>query len=512
LTSDGPGQAQWSHLVEHLVVRSTTQDLEHFNAETLGDHMRLDYYGTVANWQEGLEHHRRWLTGVPFTEKSLKAEKPNVNQEVAYVEGNGFTHKFALAAWAQAYRHGRKHAAIRGDVVNASLAAIQRYRDERLVVLDRTVVCAVGGVSADAALPVMARQLEEVRSEARPAQPVETSPGNRDVTWDLGARHLLITWPIPDADKEDYASLMVLGQLLTMRLFGDSALKSMSEGAMAGADLRTPEGAYFYISASLKQGAPAADVRQRLWNHVDELQKHTRSLGQARSIGGELALSLTRVPDPAPIQRQSPPGTTLAMIEGQLGLERGMFEFQYGPRLTGLAQRLSAIDATKVQQAALRYLKADQSSTYTIGPASGQDQKCSVEVQTPRNGETVSRTVRVEGVATVPPETFLWILTHPKGSPLWWPKGNRAAVVTEGRWGVRATLGQRPDAAQPVEIAAAVVDADRNDDLIGWVRKTQETGLYPGIEFPVTVPACQVQRVSVMPTPERIPLQQTQDF
>src|SRR5438874_801243 len=75
LTGDGPGQVQWSHLLEHLVVRSTTSDLEHFNAETLDDHMRLDFYGTTSNWQEGLDHHRRWIEGVPFTGKSLQQEK-----------------------------------------------------------------------------------------------------------------------------------------------------------------------------------------------------------------------------------------------------------------------------------------------------------------------------------------------------------------------------------------------------------------------------------------------------
>src|SRR5439155_23431038 len=53
LTSDGPGQTQWSHLVEHLVVRSIARvDLEHFNAETLDDHMRLDSYGAAENWQD----------------------------------------------------------------------------------------------------------------------------------------------------------------------------------------------------------------------------------------------------------------------------------------------------------------------------------------------------------------------------------------------------------------------------------------------------------------------------
>src|SRR5687767_8722199 len=67
LCGDDPGQAQWLHLVEHLVIRSTfSNDLQRANAETLPDHMRLDFYGSTADWQEGLSHHRRWLEGVPF--------------------------------------------------------------------------------------------------------------------------------------------------------------------------------------------------------------------------------------------------------------------------------------------------------------------------------------------------------------------------------------------------------------------------------------------------------------
>src|SRR5256885_874192 len=98
LTADGAGQTQWAHLVEHLVIRSTVaSDLSIANAETLPDHMRLDFYGGTNNWKEGLSHVQRWLRGVPFTAQSLAAEKPKVNQEVDYTVKNFATHKFALA-------------------------------------------------------------------------------------------------------------------------------------------------------------------------------------------------------------------------------------------------------------------------------------------------------------------------------------------------------------------------------------------------------------------------------
>src|SRR5436190_22671600 len=75
LSTDGAGQAQWSHLVEHMVLRSTIlEDHTKANAETLPDHMRLDYYGNLSDWKEGLSHHRLWIECVPCTHASTEKE------------------------------------------------------------------------------------------------------------------------------------------------------------------------------------------------------------------------------------------------------------------------------------------------------------------------------------------------------------------------------------------------------------------------------------------------------
>ena len=75
------------------------------------------------------------LVGVPFTQRILDAEKLKVNGEVDFTVKNLATHKFAVAAWAQGYRHNRNHTLVRGDIANTKLAEIQEYRDERLVIL-----------------------------------------------------------------------------------------------------------------------------------------------------------------------------------------------------------------------------------------------------------------------------------------------------------------------------------------------------------------------------------------
>ena len=160
LASDGPDRAQWSHLIEHLAIRSTIPDgLRQANAETLPDHMRLDFYGSTGDWKQGLSHHRRWLEGVPFTAASLAAEKPKVIAECDFTARNFATHKFALAAWAHGFQHAKSHIGIKHDVLNAKLDEVQRYRDESLFIPQRTTLCAVGGVDPKSFLAEAEKEL-----------------------------------------------------------------------------------------------------------------------------------------------------------------------------------------------------------------------------------------------------------------------------------------------------------------------------------------------------------------
>ncbi|HAV64430.1 MAG TPA: hypothetical protein DCY13_18940, partial [Verrucomicrobiales bacterium] len=178
LVHDGPGQTQWSHLIEHLVIRSTVPaNAGWSNAETLPDHMRLDAYGDTANWREHLAHHVRWMEGAPFNAEVLEAEKPKVMLECDFTVRQLATHKFALAAWNQRVRHGRSHAAVRSDVLRAGMEEVREYRDRRLFIPGATTVCLVGGVAADEALPVLTAKLGALSSTSRPPAAVEPATG-----------------------------------------------------------------------------------------------------------------------------------------------------------------------------------------------------------------------------------------------------------------------------------------------------------------------------------------------
>ncbi len=367
LTSDGPQQSQWAHLVEHLVIRSTVPaESPVANAETLPDHMRLDFYGSTNDWQQGLEHHATWLRGLPFTQAHLDAEKPNVNAECDFTAKNFATHKFAMAAWAQGYRHHQNHSAMKGDIRKVTLGEIQKCRDERFAVLSNVVVCAVGGVEPAALLPAFKAKLGAVRSGAAPVAPVKSHPQNRDLTWDLDARHLVLTWAIPSMEKDDFAALLVAAQWLNMQFFNDAGLKQLTGMTLAGADLTTPEGNFFFASASLRPGVGSKEVRESIDRHLERLASERESLASVSVIGKQLAGQLTDLIDPGSLRGQLPPNMTLGILEMNLGLQWGMNEFRYGSHKTVLARRLAALDSSKVRAAARKYLARDQCTLVTI--------------------------------------------------------------------------------------------------------------------------------------------------
>jgi predicted Zn-dependent peptidase len=371
LGSDPPGEAQWSHLVEHLVIRSTfPDDLQRANAETLPDHMRLDFYGHVDDSKEGLSHHRRWLEGTRFTDETLAAEKPKVISECDFTSRNFATHKFALAAWSHASRHSNSHVALKGDVLRATVEDVQRYRDNHFFLPQRTTVCVVGGIDAKSFLAEAAKQLGSLPSRARPAPRVTPRTGNLDVTWDLDARHLLLVWATPDFSDPDFAPLMISAQWLTMQYFSDRQLQTQVGQAFAGTDLATPEGHFFYVSASVRPGASFVEVGNRLRTTLKELSGDKIDSAQLRILGQQLAFSLTQIPDPAMLRQQSPPGMNPALIEGNIGLAFGMNVHRYGPHRETLARNLASVSPSAIQRAAAKYLAANKATLCTISPGS----------------------------------------------------------------------------------------------------------------------------------------------
>src|SRR5207247_1527217 len=128
-----------------------------------------------------------------------------------------------------------------------------------------------GGLDAKRVFAEAEKQLGELRLSAAATPASKAVSTNLDLTWDLDAGHLLATWPIPDFRQPDHAALMVAAQWLNMQLASDPDLEPQIGMAFAGADLTTPEGSFFFISAALRPGAEVDAARKAILRQVEWL-------------------------------------------------------------------------------------------------------------------------------------------------------------------------------------------------------------------------------------------------
>jgi hypothetical protein len=109
---------------------------------------------------------------------------------------------------------------------------------------------------------------------------------------------------------------------------------------------------------------------------------------------------------------------------------------------------------------------------------------CSVGIDSPQQGDSVSVSGDISGTAKVPPGMFLWVFAHRKGLNAWWPQSGGAAEVVQGKWTVNATYGDDKDRGANFVVKAVVVDQKGNTDLQNYVKRTETNGTYPGTQIP----------------------------
>ncbi len=108
---------------------------------------------------------------------------------------------------------------------------------------------------------------------------------------------------------------------------------------------------------------------------------------------------------------------------------------------------------------------------------------CRVQILSPRPRETVGPAGVVEGIASIPDGTRLWVLTRRKGTSRWRPQGGGPARIDGGHWSMRVEYGGEGQRGQEFHLAAAVVNA-------GAVEPAPT-------RFPETVRGCEIQMVAV---------------
>ena len=371
LVTDGKAKPYWSHLINHLTVRTAGPiDFKTSNAETMADNIRLDFMGNTDTWTRGLERHAKWLSGLPFSAETLTEELPRVLSQFDYVEANLATHKLAQVAWNQVFRHGETDIAMRADIQSAQLSELQEYRDQHLVQVDRVLLCVIGGVDPEILKQTMEKQLGAISLTAK-AFPQPTVPPkvakDQNATWDINVTHYMETYPIPHPENEDYPALYVASLLWRFACMQDAQLKESIGYIHCGVDLVTPEQVYLYISASLKPDTDIEKVKQRIGQLMNPLKQQENNT-QVPMIAQSLSKELSAPPDMKTLMQYKPENMPENLMFLQLGVSWGTMEYQFGDNLSQLASAFADVSAADVASVVNRYLSEAHRMTLLLTP------------------------------------------------------------------------------------------------------------------------------------------------
>ena len=371
LGTDGKAKPYWSHLINHLTVRTAGPiDFRTSNAETMVDNIRLDFMGNTDTWTRGLEQHAKWLSGLPFSAETLTEERPRVLSQFDSIEANLATHKLAQVAWNQVFRHGETDIAMRKDIQSAQLSELQEYRDQHLVQADRVLLCVIGGVDPETLKDTMEKQFGAIslteKTLPRPTVPPEIAK-DQNATWDINVTHYMETYPVPRPENEDYPALYIASVLLRLACIQDTLLKEWTGGIFCGVDLLTPEEIYLYITASLKPDADIEKVKQRIRQLMNPL-KEPENNTQVPMIAQGLSMEFSAPPDMKTLMQYKPENVPENLMFLQLGVSWGTIEYQYGSNLSHLASAFANVSATDVSNVVNRYLTAERRMTLLLTP------------------------------------------------------------------------------------------------------------------------------------------------
>ena len=134
--------------------------------------------------------------------------------------------------------------------------------------------------------------------------------------------------------------------------------------------MATPEGAFFYVSASLREGSSFTQVQDKIFEWLGHFNSPSQDLSWVPIFGRQQAQALMSLPNVPRMRSQVPPSVTDAMLEMNIGLQWGLNEFRYGSFKSELAKRLSELKAEETRRVASNYLGKTSCSVISMQPSS----------------------------------------------------------------------------------------------------------------------------------------------
>jgi len=115
-----------------------------------------------------------------------------------------------------------------------------------------------------------------------------------------------------------------------------------------------------------------------------------------------------------------------------------------------------------------------------------------IVITSPKSGEEVGASVRVEGKSKTFSGKYLWVFAHREGLTVWWPQGGTIKVSEDESWRQVAYIGGHQDIGFDFEVKAIWVDEKTDRDLKDYLARGEKTGEFPGIPLPDGFPTATV--------------------
>lgn len=322
LVNDDADRAQWAHLLEHMILRTTDADgLEAdgviFNGETTHNALRLETFAQPAHWKEALARHAKWITAREFTPQSLAQEKPHIAEEEQNTAARGSTNKFALAAWSQALMYGRARVNVHEDVQRATIEQVAEYARSHVAsrVDDSMMIASIGPIPVAEVRAELERLLADVKpappASPQPATAPASQPANQPlhITWDLPTRHAMWWWPLPASSPRTVAAATAIAKALHMRLLLQRNVGKQVRNLIVTPAATTKTGTFLVVDACLAEGAAPDDLGKAVQDAAGALAKPgDPSSRQSIVFGGRLAAQEMPVkPDFEALRKQMMP-------------------------------------------------------------------------------------------------------------------------------------------------------------------------------------------------------------
>ncbi len=376
--NDPADRAQWSHLIEHMLIRST--DPEHlerdgiqFNGETTDSYLRLETFATIEEWEESLDLHARWLTARTFAPQSLEREKSMIEGEERGTAMGGFTGKFALAAWNQAFTHGRAHARVHGDVQSAAIEQVEAYARQRITLDERTLIATIGPTPLADVEAEIYRLLQHIaKPEHAPAAhendeakaPVDPAPVSLHATWDLPTHHVFWWWELPDDGPHARAAGSALSHVLLFRMNARRDIAPMLRILLPHATVRNERGTYMLLNACVRADADVDAITKALADECRAVLEQDDA--QPMRFAAAMTAQQLNIEPRFDALAQQVPAHMQDMVEGVWLLSLLNHEYPWRMRGAEIREALANLDADAI--AIARRMLAQQPSVLVLAP------------------------------------------------------------------------------------------------------------------------------------------------